>query len=56
MATTILDQEREKVVSPNLGDTVSSTEPSIYYIKHKWVLDDNTLQPVGTQVEVSFPS
>ena len=56
MATTILEQEREKVISPNLNDTVSSTEKSVYYITHKWVLDENTLQPVGTQVEVSFPS
>jgi len=56
MATTILNQERKKVISPNLGDTVSSTEKSVYYIQHKWVIDENTHQPVGTQIEVSFPS
>lgn len=54
--STVLDQEREKVISPNLGDTVSSTEPSVYYITNKWVLDENTNLPIGTQIEVSFPS
>lgn len=56
MATIILEQAREKVISPNLGDTVSSTEKSVYYIRNKWVLDENTHLPVGTQIEVSFPS
>lgn len=56
MSTTNLDQAREMVISPNLGETVSSTEPSVYYIQHKWVLDSTTHQPVGTQIEVSFPS
>jgi hypothetical protein len=53
---TILNQEREKVISPTLGDKISSTEEGVYYIQQKWVLDENTNLPVGTIVEVSFPS
>ena len=56
MATTVINQEREKVISPNLEDTVSSTERGVYYIQHKWVVDSTTLQPVGVQNSVSFPS
>jgi len=56
MATTILNQKREKVISPNLEDTVSATEEGVYYIQHKWVIDDNTLQPVRVLNSVSFPS
>ncbi len=56
MATTIVNQEREKVISPTLGDKMSSSEPSVYYVTHKWVLDSTSNVPVGTQVEISFPS
>ncbi len=55
MATIVINQEREKVISPNLEDTVSS-ERGVYYIQHKWVVDSTTLQPVGVQNSVSFPS
>ena len=34
----------------------AATEKGVYYIQQKWVIDDDTLQPVGVVNSVSFPS
>ena len=53
MATVEAEQEKEKVISPNLDD-VDETTNGVYYIQNVWQIDEATGRHVGTRMNVTF--
>ena len=53
MAVVEAEQEKEKVISPNLKD-VDETTNGVYYIQNVWQIDEATGRPVGTRMNVTF--
>ena len=53
MSTTDVNQQKKKVISPNLDDVYDATD-GVYYVQNVWIIDDATLQPVGVKQEVTF--
>lgn len=51
MATTTVEQEKKMMISPTLNET-DSTTGGVYYTQNVWVIDEDTLCPVGTQMNV----
>ena len=53
MAIVTAEQEKEKVISPNLNDVVPPTN-GVYYIQNVWKIDEATGMPVGTTHNVTL--